>query len=319
MQLDYANIIRAGQGLVPDLRQQMIEDAFLQQQQAETELRQNAAAQQQQMAEVQARQQAEFEDARDRAFLSGNPRQILALRDRFPEMSKGMKDTFDRLEEDERRDVLTGLGTVYARAQAGDEEGAAAYMRERVQADREAGMADPQDEAILAALESDNPAERKAATGMIAFVLASLQPDKFAETYGKVAPDDKTTALQSKVDYLRSIGRDDLAEQVLANEGAPDLVTVDAGGDVYRKSDFATGGRSNTSQRGGDPNGSRAGPTSLMPFERYMEIARQNGADEADAVIRATGSTVRVSTPEQAQMLPPGTRYITPQGEEYVR
>lgn len=251
--LDYASILQSGQQLVPNLRQQLLQDAVATQRQREFELREQALQQQLRAQEEAQARQAEYRQAMERVLINPTPQAIFELQSRYPDMSKGVVDAFDRLDSNQRERDLTSLGTIFTRAQSGDIEGAAGLIRSRIAADADAGQDTSADQAILDGLLSGNPVERRGAVGVIGMQLAALTPDKFGENFARFNPQADPTPLQREVEYLRSVGRDDLAEQVLRNAGSPDLVAVDAGGSVYRKSDFATG-----QTEGGDPSGSGA-------------------------------------------------------------
>lgn len=310
--LDYASILQGGQQLVPSLRQQLVQDALLDMQQKRFEQEQQDRAAALAQAESAQRKQMEFEDARDRALLSSNPRDLIDLRLRYPEFTKGMKDAFDALDEDNRRDALTSLGTIYERGRAGDYEGAAAALRERVEADREAGQADPADEAVLAALDSPNEIDRKAAIGQIGMILA-ITSDDFANVYGKLNERSAGPDIQKRVEYYRSIGRDDLAEQALNRAEDPLIQIAGPSGTSVIPRSQALGG-TGAQPEGGDPSGSQ-----VVDYSVYEGAAKALGPEGAAMMMQRRGQTVQVQSPDQARSLPKGVRYRTPDGREFVR
>jgi hypothetical protein len=54
-------------------------------------------------------------------------------------------------------------------------------------------------------------------------------------------------------------------------------------------------------------------------FEQFQGALQALGPKEALAFYQRSGARVKVSSPDQAQQLPPGTRYVTPDGQEIIR
>lgn len=302
--LDYANIISAGRQLVPNLREQLMQDALVEQQQTRFQLEQEALQHKLAEQEEAKRRQAEFGSALEAALVSNDPRDLVNLRLRYPEFAEGLSGAFDALDEQNKRDILTSLGTVYARGQAGDYEGAVAAMRERVEADRAAGTLDPQDELLLAELDYPNEARRNGALATIGITLAALEPDKFAENYGKMQKPDSSSAFAKEYnDRVRLFGKD--AADAWARTNDVKLVPVQPGGTVFEFDGGLSGG--------GDPSGSRGGVT---PVSEYNMKRRAEG--DAAAAAWAKGRVFTVSSPEIARMLPSGTQIILPDGSPGV-
>lgn len=243
---NYASIIGAGMNLVPDLRAQSMQDQQFKMQREVFDAKRAEA-------EREQREKVEGREALEQALLSGKPQDLLRIMAQYPAISEQVKPLWEAMDEKDRRTSLTQAGTIYARGQAGDYKGAAVALRARVDADRAAGQADPEDEAILAGLESGDPVQQRAAMQMVGVQIAAIDPDKFAETYGKLNPAEKIDPVQRKVDYYRSIGRDDLAEQILENE-ATDVVVGQPGAPVMTKQQaiaLARSGSGMPSQSGG--------------------------------------------------------------------
>jgi hypothetical protein len=310
-------MVAGGMALVPNLREQLVQDALMKQREQEFQWQREDRAAQAAAAEKAAQQQAAFQQDLEDALLSGDPRKIMALRFRHPEFAKGMKDAFDALDEDTRRTNLTQIGTIFARANAGDAKGAADVLRQRIEDDRKVGMADPQDEAILAELESGDPQRVRAASATIGIQLAAVEPDKFSETYGKLNPSEAKPGIQREVEYYRSIGRNDLADQLLVNNADP-LVQVSGpyGVDVRPRSQVlgaAPQGSVPAAQGGGDPSGSGAG-METGSFWSYFDLDGPEGA-----VARTKTQPVRVRTQQDVAALPRGARFIDPRDGVTVR
>lgn len=319
MQLDYASILQGGKNLVPDLRQQLIQDALVKQNNTVFQQQQEDRRAQQIAAQQGAQKEQEFQSALDDALLSGDPAKIQNLRFRFPEFTKGMKDAFDALDEGERRTNLTQMGTIYARAQAGDRPGAAAVMRQRIEADRAAGQDTTEDEQILAGLESTDPVQQRAAIGTVGIMLAAVEPDKFGETYAKLNPSEAKPGIQKEVDYYRSIGRDDLAEQVLMNNADPLVqITGPAGTSVIPRSQALAVPQQQ--QGGGDPVSSGGGASGGAPLTvRGPELG---AAIERTAFAAVPGLQVtsRQRSPEKNKAVGgvPGSYHISGEARDFV-
>lgn len=312
-----AAIIRGGMSLVPDLRQQLIEDALFKQQQTVFQQQQDdRVLQQRQLAESQAKE-AEFQAALEDAMLTGDPRKIRALQLRFPEFTKGMKDAFDGLDRDARQADLTQIGSIFANLNAGNTGRAVETLRRRIEADRAAGQDTTDDEQILAEIESGDPARINAAKATVGIMLASVEPDKFAEVYGKVNPTEAVPATIREYDARVAKFGKPAADAWLATQDTK-LVPVQPGGTVFSLGGNAVPqqGVAPAAQGGGDPSGS--GVEGLTP-EQFRANVQVLGPQRAAAMTAKNGIPVRVRSVQEANALPPGTLYSTPTGELYTR
>lgn len=310
-----AEIVRGAMNLVPDLRSQLIEDALFKQQQTAFQQQQEDRAAAMAAAQEQQRRGAEFQAALDEAMMSGDPRAIQRLRLRFPEFAKPYKEAFDAMDADARRADLTQIGSIYARVNAGDPKGAANILRQRIEADRAAGQADPQDEAILAELESGDPMRVNVAKGAIGIMLAAVEPDKFGETYGKLNPTEATPATIREYDARVAKFGKAAADNWLATQDTK-LVPVQPGGTVFEFGGGTTGGGDPVSSGGGAPVSSGAPSLSVDQFRANAEVL---GPDKAARMTARNGIPVAVRSVQEANSLPPGTLYVTPTGEMYTR
>lgn len=229
--LDYASILRGGQSLVPDFRQQMMQDeanAFRREQIAEARAqRENAMA-----------QQEAFQQDLLVAMNGGGPDAITRLMLKYPNLAEGIKPALDRMDEDRKRDMITRQGSIYSRAVNNDIPGAVSMLREEVEADRAAGTPDPMDEQILAALESGDAQQQKWATQLIGLNLRGLAGDSFDKVFGGA---EQTNPVQKEYDWRAAQFGKAAADTWLAEQDTS-LVTVEPGGSVYRKSDFLSPG-----------------------------------------------------------------------------
>lgn len=196
MPLDFASIIRAGQSLVPDIREQMMQDdqrsAMNEQREVLNEQRRvtTAAAQ-----EKQARQQ-QLQTGLNQAVLSGNPRAITHLMTQFPEYADQIKPGWEALRAEERQTNQTQVGTAYVRGQNGDFKGAAAALQQRYDADAAAERQDPHTKELIDELNSDDPRRQRIAVSTLGIYLAADDPSKFAQLYPDLQREARLQELQ---------------------------------------------------------------------------------------------------------------------------
>lgn len=239
--LDYASILGNAQGLVPDLRQQAMQDE-------QFKMQREVFAQKRAAAEQAKARQEQFQTDMEQTLLSREPDAIIRLMARYPEFSEQVKPLWEKMDERQRTSDLTQLGSIYSNASAGNVTRAAAILEQRIAAD--GPNADPNDQAILAGLKSENPVERQAAVQTVGMMIAALNPDKFGETFGKLNPSESKTAIQREYEWRTAQFGKQAADTWLATQDT-ELVTVEKGGSVFNKSDFAKGGDPASSGRGG--------------------------------------------------------------------
>lgn len=328
MPLDYASIMAAGQNLVPDLRAQMLQDeqarymADVRKSQAQTN--QIALLQKQQ---AMAREQ-QFHADLAAATESGKPGAVHQLMIKYPEFADQLKPGWEAQDEATRQRNLTQMGTIYMRAQNGDFAGAASALEARINADKAAGLDTAEDEQILTALKSGDTTQQKVALGAIGMSMAAANPDKFGETYGKLFPSDKQTTAQKEYDWrVQQFGKA-AADRWLAVQDEK-LVAVNPGGSVYRGSDLVPSAQTG----GGDPNPPAGVPApelrpdgfpAVLTQDQYNATVAAMGKQATDEWmqrngIQMGGGPVRVRSVQEANALPKGTHYITPDGQEFIR
>lgn len=289
MELDYASIINAGQGLVGDLQQQM----FLNDQR-----KAQAQARQLQTAALQQKQQrdAAFKAAAAQAAQSSDPKALSDLMIQFPEFADQIKPGWQALSDEARRRNLTQSGTIFVRAKNGDAKGAAALLRQRYEADLAAGQADPSDKELIDALESGDPARVQQATATVGMMLAADDPSKFAETYGKLFPTDATTTVQKEYQWRVQQFGQQKADEWLAVQDTK-LVPVEKGGQVFSAADLigggtqiAGGGDQSTGGRGIAPTGSAIEAAAKAAVPGLTVTSRQRSPGKNAAVGGVAGS-----------------------------
>jgi hypothetical protein len=135
-------------------------------------------------------QRQAFQRDMEQALLHPTPENFSNVIANHPEYAQQVKQAWDVRDHAERQSELTQMGEIYSAARNGQWQLAAAALKRRIAADRAAGHEDPQDAAMLAALESSNPVERRAALGMIGTHLAILTgPDHMAGAMEQIGVD----------------------------------------------------------------------------------------------------------------------------------
>lgn len=318
MPVDFMAVLQAGQGLVPDLREQLWQDR------QRNEVLQAKRIETQNLQAAQVRKQ-QFQTDISAAVQSGDPRAIGLLMAKYPEFADQVKPGWQALSEDARRANLTQTGMVYERARNGDTKGAAALLRKRYEADVAAGQGDETTKEILDALEGDDPQAQKVAIGSLGFLIAADDPSKFAETYGKLNPTDAKSAFAKEYNDRVGLFGKAAADQWAATQDEK-FIPVQAGGSVFRASDLmqptqtAKGGDQSTGM-GGVPAPALGanGMPSVLTSQQYQAIVDVKGKAATDEWAARNGVTVqsapiRVRSVQEARKLPSGTTFITPDG-----
>lgn len=311
-----AAIIRGGMSLVPDLRQQLMEDALFKQQQTVFQQQQQDREAQMQQAQVMQQREGEFQAALDDVMMNPTPQKIRQLQVRFPEFAKGFKEVFDGMDADIRQTNITQIGSIFANLNSGNTARAVEILRGRIEADRAAGQDVADDEAILAELESGDPMRVNAAKATVGITLAAATGDKFDQTYKAVNPTEATSpTMREYRERVQQFGQ--AAADAWLRTQDTKTVAVNPGGTVFQLGgDTVPMGTQPAAQGGGDPSGS--GVEGLTP-EQFRANVEALGPERAAAMTARNGIPVRVRTVQEAERLPPGTLYATPTGELYTR
>jgi len=285
--LDYASTLRAGQSLVPDFRLQAMQDEQFGFQREQMQMQRDRMEQERLAQQAEQEQSQAFQREMTQAMVSGgNPDDITGLMFRFPKQFEQNKAAFDRLEKDQQQTELTQMGSIYSRLTNGDAPGAAALLRRRVEADREAGQEDPIDMQLLAALESDNPREIAIAKTMIGTQVATLGGvDTFKAVYGGGEAESRTS-FQKDYDFIAATYGQQAADNFAQAEYDPTVVGQ-PGAPIYRQSQISGVAPAPVSMRGGDPSGSGGlVPTREQEAEsgRVAQRLGVEGANVADSI-----------------------------------
>jgi len=349
MELNYASIINAGQGLVGNLQEQMMmQDQRKQQQQVR-------ALQVQQAQQTQARQGA-FNARLAQITQSQRYGDIPGLMLEFPDYADQLKPGYDALSKDAKARNLTQMGTITRRATAGDVTGAIDMLRSRVEADKAAGEDTSEEEDAIRMLSSEDPMQRQAAISTLHILTYNADPDGYKALF----PADAKSGWKKEYDDRVATFGKAAADQWAATQDEK-FIPVQAGGSVFRASDLMGGGGivatpeqqaeservramfpnapefATDNPRGGDPStgmggvpapalGSNGLPATLTP-QQYQAIVNVKGKAATDAYLSQNGiaveniarggtaqQPVRVRSVQEARKLPSGTEFITPDG-----
>lgn len=140
-----------------------------------------------QLSEAQRKQErvTQFETAAAGALKDPTAANISNLMITNPEYADEIKKGWDIRDGAARQTDLTQLGEIYSAGSNGRYDLAAKAARRRYDADVAAGQADESDLQLITALESGDPAQQKAALGMVGVNLAAATGiDHFGTVYG---------------------------------------------------------------------------------------------------------------------------------------
>lgn len=353
MPVDFMAVLQAGQGLVPDMREQLFQDRQRRQQSDVNNLKIEQARQTQQ-------RQGQLQQDLAGAVQSGDPRAIARLMAKYPEFADQIKPGWEALSKDAQQTNITQTGVIYERVRNGDVKGAADMLRKRYEADLAAGQADETTKEVIDALDSGDPQQIKVAAGTLGIMLAAATGEKFTDTYGKLNPTDAIDPLEKKYNFILRTKGQEAADRFLAVQ-SDEAIAVQAGGSVFKKSDIlGVGGGmgggirptreqeaeservraifpnapefATDNPRGGDQStgmggvpapalGANGMPTTLTP-QQYQAIVDVKGKAATDAWAQRNGVTVqgasqqpvRVRSVQEARKLPSGTMFVTPDG-----
>jgi len=179
--VDFASILKGGQGLVPDYAQQEAQKTQMMLQDAQARGILNDVTANERKFSREDQYQADLD-----AVLANphDPNAIRQLLIKYPEHSTALKAGMDSLDGTTKARELTMMSEVYSAAASGKYDLAATHLERRITADKAAGQDTTHDEAILAGLRSEDPVERNAAVNMIGYGLAAATGE---EHFGTVA------------------------------------------------------------------------------------------------------------------------------------
>jgi len=305
MQLsDYAQALGAAQTLIPNWRQGDMQEAQLATQRMQPQLIQAQIGQAQARAQQEA-QEAAYKQQRRASFgtdLAGlgakpSPEKLYAISARYPEFATQIQGAAKGISAEDGAKVVRNLAPVQSLIQNGKYDLAAAEVKRHIEADRAAGIEpDENDVELHGLLTSGDPAQAKAAGGMVYGLLAALNPETAAANVGKrldsnthvvsqggaLVGDDGTILYQSPKPEYRTIKNGD---------GSESIVQVGGG-------DPASGG--GAAEGSGQPRSVRnRNPGNI----RYGAFAKSQGATGSDDAGYAIFPSAEAGQGAQASLL----------------
>lgn len=181
---DYGAIMRSGMSLVPDYNQQIAERVGLEAKKAEIA---QANAQTAEATDKQARAK-QFQI--DLQGVSANPdaKAVSGLIMKYPEFADHLKQGWDVKDKAAQTADLTQASEIYSAAASGHWDLALKQAQARLEADKAAGQADPNDQAMIDQIESaaggDEKAKKSVLTMLGLHLASQAGPEHFATTYG---------------------------------------------------------------------------------------------------------------------------------------
>ncbi len=247
---------------------------------------------QQQAAQLQLQQQ-QTQQARAQAFQSDlvgvgsnpTPDGIAGMIRKYPEFATQLKSSYDVQDQAKKDSDFHVQSQIWSAAHSGNYDLAASLLQAHHDASVAAGQPqDPTDIALITALKSGDPEEQKRAESMIGMSVAAINPDKFAETYKIIKPDDGNG-------YTLTPGaqRFDANNKLVASAPPEDKNTYNA--DVFDANGNKVGTRSGTMPSG--PSGGTL-PTALPDIVSRIatiEGTGQNPKSSANGVGQFTNAT----------------------------
>lgn len=268
MQLsDYAQALGAAQRLVPNVRD-------LRQQDAQTqglELRNQALAQdmalQQRTADFEAQEQTQFRSALEGLGAKPSPDRLYQLGIRFPKFAQTINQAAKAVTEDRRAGVVRQLAPIQALIQNGQTDKALAEVERHIAADKAAGQEpDENDVELRDMLASKDPAQIKAAGGIVYGLLAAVNPDTAAANVLK-SQEQTDTARKGQV-VGRAIGHYDEQGKWVTDYRDPDV--------QYRTIQNADGSESIVQVSGAEGGGPVSGGSGAAPGSGAPRSVRNN-------------------------------------------
>jgi hypothetical protein len=198
---------------------------------------------------------------------------------RHPEYAEKTKAAWSMIDGAKQQADLTQMSEIYSAAANGRYDLASASLKRRVEADKAAdGTADPQDEAMLAALESGDPTQQKAAMGMIGLHLSAITgPEKFAATLGTLTKNEQGdfTLAPGGIRY------DSEGNVIAAAPFAPRVLTVEPGKKIVEYTPRSNGIVAGDGQRRWEDLPGNQGIRRLMGWTPRA----RDGGDNSDKVV----------------------------------
>ena len=172
-----ANMVDPSAAISRGLMQQLQPEIAQQQLQAQ--------AQQLQMQRIALQRQLTFGGDMQAFLAHPSAEGFSGLIGKYPEFGTQLKDAYGVLDSQRQRSDATQIGSAASLAAKGDYQGAAAIAKARIDADRAAGHDTSASQAIYDHLTSDDPAQQKAALGMLTVALGAAVGPEHASDFLK--------------------------------------------------------------------------------------------------------------------------------------
>jgi hypothetical protein len=240
---DYGALLRSGQAAVPDYAADEARKQLLALHRAQ-EQRLTAQAQR------EAADELGFQNDLTTVLAHPSAQGYSALALKHPKFAQQIKSSFEMQDKAKQDSDLQAMSEVYSAAANGKHDLAAALMKRRIDADKQAGQDTTHDQAIMDALDSGDPVQQKGALGMIGVTLSAITgADKFEQTLGALTKGNEGFTLSQGQKRFDSSGH------VIASVAPEqDYLVIPEGGKAIPK------------PGGGDPASIAAGaPTDVSP------------------------------------------------------
>lgn len=281
-----------------------IQNALLGQQQLE------GNALQLQMAQRQAAEQQAYQQALSQALMRPSPSSFQAVAAQYPQFAKQTSEALNAYNQPQKEAMFRTAVTMYNLIGNGQWDKALTEAQAQKEAERVSGGDPSHWDSIIEAIQNRSPY----AAGAAASIIQAYDPAKFAEVYKALNPAEARTQTEREYNWRVSQFGQAAADAWLKTQDTK-LVPVQPGGSVK-----AFGPDSFTQNAGGgDQSTGGQGNDQALTYPQFKAYADVQGVAKAAAWARQNGLKISVSTPAEASALPAGTRYITPDGQEYVR
>jgi hypothetical protein len=175
--VDFATPLARAQTLVPDYVQQQLQRKLGALQTQNFALQNQRAQQEIDESNNQAQNETAFETAISDLGANPTPDRYRALAARFPKFAPGINQAAKGMEDSQRTKTLGDLAQVHSALGANRPELARAIIQRHTDADKAAGREpDPSDAALLAMIDSGDPAQMKAARGFAYSTMNAMDP-----------------------------------------------------------------------------------------------------------------------------------------------
>lgn len=192
-------VLGQSQQLVPDVATQAAQRQLMQAQAA-------AANQQLQFRQIALQRQMSFGQDMQNFLKAPNASGVAQLFGKYPEFQQQIGDAWNTMDTAQKRSSVSTIGSIIQSAKAGDIDGAANLLQQKIAADDAAGQDTTVSRQMLAELQSGDPNRVNAAIGTGALVIGAAYPDKAK-------------------DFLSSIGLDQTPQKLSPGEKEVNPVT----------------------------------------------------------------------------------------------